>query len=162
MKAVVHCSMLYKEYIVLIGMTDSVELAKTWNWKPFWFVKLIKGDPTTEHEGDEHFNVDLVHDNDNEEEMDVEFIRAGSYSNWVCYLVNQCLFSLSTQSCWWWLAPLSSCRMCLILSLSGLARFYFRHFIRSPQTMLIKRVSTSGWQVNKGWSHYRTWRWRRF
>ena len=26
--------------------------------------KLIKGDPTTEHEGDEHFNVDLVHDND--------------------------------------------------------------------------------------------------
>ena len=44
--------------------------------------KLIKGDPTTEHEGDEHFNVDLVHDNDSEEEMDVEFIRAGSYSNW--------------------------------------------------------------------------------
>ena len=44
--------------------------------------KLIKGDPTTEHEGDEHFNVDLVHDNDNEEEMDEEFIRAGSYSNW--------------------------------------------------------------------------------
>ena len=44
--------------------------------------KLIKGDPTTEHEGDEHFNVDLVHDNDNEEEMDVKFIRAGSYSNW--------------------------------------------------------------------------------
>jgi hypothetical protein len=38
--------------------------------------KLIKGDPTTEHEGDEHFNIDLVHDNDNEEEMDVEFIRA--------------------------------------------------------------------------------------
>jgi hypothetical protein len=32
--------------------------------------KLIKGDPTTEHEGDEDFNVDLVHDNDNEEEMD--------------------------------------------------------------------------------------------
>jgi hypothetical protein len=44
--------------------------------------KLIKGDPTTEHEVNEHFNVDLVHYNDNEEEMDVEFIRAGSYSNW--------------------------------------------------------------------------------
>ena len=43
--------------------------------------KLIKGDPTTEHEGDEHLNVDLVHD-DNEEEMDVEFNRAGSYRNW--------------------------------------------------------------------------------
>jgi hypothetical protein len=35
--------------------------------------KLIKGDPTTEHEGDEHFNVDLVHDND---------ITDGSYNNW--------------------------------------------------------------------------------
>jgi hypothetical protein len=29
MKAVVHCSMLYKEYIGLLGMTDSVELATT-------------------------------------------------------------------------------------------------------------------------------------
>ena len=44
--------------------------------------KLIKGDPTTEHEGEEHFNVDLVHDTDNEAEMDVEFITDGSYYNW--------------------------------------------------------------------------------
>jgi hypothetical protein len=29
MKAVVHCSMLCKEYIGLLGMTDSVELATT-------------------------------------------------------------------------------------------------------------------------------------
>ena len=33
--------------------------------------KLIKGGPTTEHEGEEHFNVDLVHDTDNEAEMDI-------------------------------------------------------------------------------------------
>jgi hypothetical protein len=33
--------------------------------------KLIKGGPTTEHEGEEHFNVYLVHDTDNEAEMDV-------------------------------------------------------------------------------------------
>jgi hypothetical protein len=47
-------------------------------------------------------------------------------NHWSCYLVNQCLLSLSTQSCWWWLAPLSCCLGYLILSLSGLARFYFR------------------------------------
>jgi hypothetical protein len=28
--------------------------------------KLIKGGPTTEHEGEENCNVDLVHDTDNE------------------------------------------------------------------------------------------------
>jgi hypothetical protein len=33
--------------------------------------KLIKGGPTTEHEGETHFNVDLVHGTDNEAEMDV-------------------------------------------------------------------------------------------
>jgi hypothetical protein len=33
--------------------------------------KLIKGGPTTEHEGEENFNVDLVHGTDNEAEMDV-------------------------------------------------------------------------------------------
>ena len=43
--------------------------------------KLIKGDSTTEHEGEEHFNVDLIHDTDNEAEMDIKFITAGSYSN---------------------------------------------------------------------------------
>jgi hypothetical protein len=45
--------------------------------------KLIKGGPTTEHEGEENFNVDLVHDTDNEAEMDVEFITDRSYNNWV-------------------------------------------------------------------------------
>ena len=44
--------------------------------------KLMKGGPTTEHVGEENFNVDLVHDTDNEAEMDVEFITDGSYSNW--------------------------------------------------------------------------------
>ena len=44
--------------------------------------KLIKGGPTTEHEGEEHCIVDLVHDTDNEAEMDVEFITDGSYNNW--------------------------------------------------------------------------------
>ena len=44
--------------------------------------KLIKGGPTTEHEGEEHFNVYLVHDTDNEAEMDVEFITDESYNNW--------------------------------------------------------------------------------
>jgi hypothetical protein len=43
---------------------------------------LIKGGPTTEHEGEEHFNVDLVHGTDNEAELDVEFITDGSYYNW--------------------------------------------------------------------------------
>jgi hypothetical protein len=43
--------------------------------------KLIKGGPTTEHEGEDNFNVDLVHDTDNEAEMDVEFITDGSYYN---------------------------------------------------------------------------------
>ena len=46
------------------------------------FDKLIKGGPTTEHEGEENVNVYLVHDTDNEAEMDVEFITAGSYNNW--------------------------------------------------------------------------------
>jgi urease alpha subunit len=36
--------------------------------------KLIKGGPTTEHEGEEHFNMHLVHGTDNEAEIDVEFI----------------------------------------------------------------------------------------
>jgi N-formylglutamate amidohydrolase len=44
--------------------------------------KLIKGGPTTEHVGEEKVSVDLVHDIDNEEEMDVEFITDGSYNNW--------------------------------------------------------------------------------
>jgi hypothetical protein len=44
--------------------------------------KLVKGGPTTEHEGEEHFNVYLVHDTDNEAEMDVEFITDESYNNW--------------------------------------------------------------------------------
>ena len=43
--------------------------------------KLIKGGPTTEHEGEENFSVDLVHDTDNEAEMDVEFTTDGSYNN---------------------------------------------------------------------------------
>jgi hypothetical protein len=43
--------------------------------------KLIKGGPTTEHEGEDNFNVDVVHDTDNEAEMDVEFITDGSYNN---------------------------------------------------------------------------------
>jgi hypothetical protein len=43
--------------------------------------KLIKGCPNTEHEGEENVNVDLVHDTDNEAEMDVEFITDGSYYN---------------------------------------------------------------------------------
>jgi hypothetical protein len=43
--------------------------------------KLIKGCPTTEHEGEDNFNVDVVHDTDNEAEMDVEFITDGSYNN---------------------------------------------------------------------------------
>ena len=33
--------------------------------------KEIKGGSTTEHEGEENVNVDLVHDTDNEAEMDV-------------------------------------------------------------------------------------------
>jgi hypothetical protein len=33
--------------------------------------QLIKGCPTTEHEGEEHFNVDLIYGTDNEAEMDV-------------------------------------------------------------------------------------------
>jgi len=33
--------------------------------------KLIKGGPTTEHEGEDNFNVDLIPDTDNEAEMDV-------------------------------------------------------------------------------------------
>jgi hypothetical protein len=33
--------------------------------------KVIKGGSTTEHEGEENVNVDLVHDTDNEAEMDV-------------------------------------------------------------------------------------------
>jgi hypothetical protein len=33
--------------------------------------KLIKGGPTTEYEGEENVNVYLVHDTDNEAEMDV-------------------------------------------------------------------------------------------
>jgi hypothetical protein len=37
--------------------------------------KLIKGGPTTEHEGEENFNMHLVHGTDNEAEMDVEFIK---------------------------------------------------------------------------------------
>jgi hypothetical protein len=41
MKAVVNCSILYKEYIALLGITDSVELATTWNCKPFWFVLIL-------------------------------------------------------------------------------------------------------------------------
>jgi hypothetical protein len=44
--------------------------------------KLIKGGPTTEHEGEENFNMHLVHGTDNEAEMDVEFITDGSYNNW--------------------------------------------------------------------------------
>jgi len=44
--------------------------------------KLKKGGPTTEHEGEENFNVDLVHDTDNEAEMDVESVTDGSYNNW--------------------------------------------------------------------------------
>jgi hypothetical protein len=35
--------------------------------------KSIKGGPTTEHEGEENFNMHLVHGTDNEAEMDVEF-----------------------------------------------------------------------------------------
>jgi hypothetical protein len=46
--------------------------------------KLIKGGPTTEHEGEENFNMHLVHGTDNEAEMDVEFITDGSYNNWEC------------------------------------------------------------------------------
>ena len=42
--------------------------------------KLIKGDPTTEHEGEENFNMHLVHGTDNEAEMDVKFITDGSYT----------------------------------------------------------------------------------
>jgi len=44
--------------------------------------KLIKGGPTTEHEGEENCIVDLVHDTDNEAEMDVEIITDESYNNW--------------------------------------------------------------------------------
>jgi hypothetical protein len=44
--------------------------------------EVIKGGPTTEHEDEENVNVDLVHDTDNEAEMDVEFITDGSYNNW--------------------------------------------------------------------------------
>ena len=44
--------------------------------------KLIKDGPTTEHEGEDNFNVCLVHDTDNEAEMNEEFITDGSYSNW--------------------------------------------------------------------------------
>ena len=36
----------------------------------------------TEHEGEENFNMHLVHGTDNEAEMDVEFITDGSYNNW--------------------------------------------------------------------------------
>jgi hypothetical protein len=38
--------------------------------------KSIKGGPTTEHEGEENFNMHLVHGTDNEAEMDVEFARS--------------------------------------------------------------------------------------
>jgi hypothetical protein len=34
-------------------------------------LQALKGGPTTEHEGEEHFNIDLVHGTDNEAEMDV-------------------------------------------------------------------------------------------
>jgi hypothetical protein len=44
--------------------------------------KLKKGGPTTEHEGEENFNVDLVHDTENETEMDVESVTGVSYNNW--------------------------------------------------------------------------------
>ena len=44
--------------------------------------KLIKGGPTTEHEGEDNFDVCLVHDTDNEAEMNEEFFTDGSYNNW--------------------------------------------------------------------------------
>ena len=44
--------------------------------------KLKKGGPTTVHEGEENFNVDLVHDTENEAEMDVESVTDVSYNNW--------------------------------------------------------------------------------
>jgi hypothetical protein len=39
-------------------------------------------DDWPEHEGEENFNMHLVHGTDNEAEMDVEFITDGSYNNW--------------------------------------------------------------------------------
>jgi hypothetical protein len=49
---------------------------------PFGIVdKLKKGGPTTVHEGEENFNVDLVHDTENEAEMDVESVTDVSYNN---------------------------------------------------------------------------------
>jgi hypothetical protein len=44
--------------------------------------RLKKVCPTTEHEGEENFNVDLVHETENESEMDAESVTDLSYTNW--------------------------------------------------------------------------------
>ena len=64
------------------GLSDEAEQALIDKLASSVVDKLIKGGPTTEHEGEENFNMDLVHDTDNETEMDVEFITDGSYYNW--------------------------------------------------------------------------------